>query len=186
MSWMFSILMCCPGPGTSERSEITKPWRSQAKEKPDQVTWREADFSRSFNQPHDHMMLPSISNFQIRVAQAIQTDLLIPPPTKNQDENLINSRCHSVGFWPLKEWKNWHQNIVWVLLELAHLASYNIQMIKIHFIFHSNETWWDHFSAHLLYPLVNDFWKLKPNTQLGAQTSSMRTTRPFNRDAHQV
>ena len=24
---MFSILMCCPGPGTSERSEITKPWR---------------------------------------------------------------------------------------------------------------------------------------------------------------
>ena len=44
--------------------------------------------------------------------------------------------------------------------------------LKIQFIFHSNETWWDCFSDHLLYPLVNNFWKLKPNTQLGAQTSS--------------
>ena len=103
------------------------------------------------------MILTSISNFQIRADQAIQRDLLIPPPTKNQDEKLINSRCHSVGFWRLKEWKNWHQNIVWVLLELAHLASYNIQMRKMHFIFHSNETWWDHFSAHFLYPLLNSF-----------------------------
>ena len=30
------------------------------------------------------------------------------------------------------------------------------------------------------FPLHPIFWKLKPNTQLGAQTSSMRTTRPFN------
>ena len=35
-------------------------------------------------------------------------------------------------------------------------------------------------------PLWMIFWKLKPNMQLGAQTSSMRTTRPFNRDAHQL
>ena len=44
--------------------------------------------------------------------------------------------------------------------------------LKIQFIFHSNETWWDRFSDHLLYPLLNNFWKQKPNTQLGAQTSS--------------
>ena len=129
--------------------------------------WLEADFSRSFNQPHDHMILTSISNFQIRVDQAIQRDLLIPPPTKNQDEKFINSRSHSVGFWRLKEWKNWHQNMVWVLLELAHLASYNIQMRKIQFIFHSNETWWDHFSDHLLYPLVNDFLEAETNQAAG-------------------
>ena len=67
--------MCCPGPGTSERSEITKPWRSQAKEKLDQVTW--SRFSVGFNQPHHHMIFESISNLQIRVAQAIQRDLLI-------------------------------------------------------------------------------------------------------------
>ena len=67
--------MCCPGPGTSERSEITKPWRSQAKEELDQVTWSRS--SRGFNQPHHRMIFESISNFQIRVAQAIQKDLLI-------------------------------------------------------------------------------------------------------------
>ena len=65
MSWMFSILMCCPGPGTSERSEITKPLAAgEMRPKRNRTKGREADFSRTFNQPPDHMILASISNFQ--------------------------------------------------------------------------------------------------------------------------
>ena len=49
-------------------------------------------FSRGFNQPLHHMILPSISNFQIRVDQTIQRDLLIPHFKK------IKMKA-----WPLKE-----------------------------------------------------------------------------------
>ena len=92
---------------------------------PSDVNLISKDFQEVSINHRSHNPEESISTFHIRVDQAIQRDLKgisWSDIYKKQDENLQIHGAKSVGFWPLKKWKNWHQNIVFVLLDLVILS----------------------------------------------------------------